>query len=384
MTADVGSAAAGERPGVAADAKSAAADGGPGGDPGRGRVLVAMSGGVDSSVAAARLLEAGREVVGATMKLWGGPSDTGCCSVADVDDARWVADRLGIEHHVFNFGDHFERHVVDPYVADHAAGRTPNPCVECNRHVKFDRFLRRADALGFDEIATGHHARVVFTPSGPRLARGADRAKDQSYVLHMLGPPVLARLLLPVGETTKDEVRAEARARGLVTAAKPDSQDVCFITSAAGRRAFLGDRIPLRPGRVVDAAGLQRGRVDAVELVTVGQRRGLGPSGDGSPRYALDVDAESRTVTVGARADLERDRTPLESWDWTDGPVAGPVRVQTSAHGTPADARIVEAPNGPGFVAWDRPHRLVAPGQSVVAYIGDMVVGGGIAARPGR
>lgn len=385
MTADAGSAAAGERPGVAADAKSEAADGGPGGDPGWGRVLVAMSGGVDSSVAAARLLEAGREVVGATMKLWGGPSDTGCCSVADVDDARWVADRLGIEHHVFNFGDHFERHVVDPYVADHAAGRTPNPCVECNRHVKFDRFLRRADALGFDEIATGHHARVVPTPSGPRLARGADRAKDQSYVLHMLGPPVLARLLLPVGETTKDEVRAEARARGLVTAAKPDSQDVCFITSAAGRRAFLGDRIPLRPGRVVDAAGRQRGGVDAVELVTVGQRRGLGPSGDGSPRYVLDVDAESRTVTVGARADLERDRTPLESWVWVAGPVNSPVQVQTSAHGTPADARIVEAPNGPGgFVAWDRPHRLVAPGQSVVAYSGDMVVGGGIAARPGR
>ena len=385
MTADAGSAAAGERPGVAADAKSTAADGGPGSDPGRGRVLVAMSGGVDSSVAAARLLEAGREVVGATMKLWGGPSDTGCCSVADVDDARWVADRLGIEHHVFNFGDHFERHVVDPYVADHAAGRTPNPCVECNRHVKFDRFLRRADALGFDEIATGHHARVVSTPSGPRLARGADRAKDQSYVLHMLGPSVLARLLLPVGETTKDEVRAEARARGLVTAAKPDSQDVCFITSAAGRRAFLGDRIPLRPGRVVDADGRQRGGVDAVELVTVGQRRGLGPSGDGSPRYVLDVDAESRTVTVGARADLERDRTPLESWDWVAGPMAGPVQVQTSAHGTPAGARIVEPPSRPGgFVAWDQPHRLVAPGQSVVAYIGDMVVGGGIAARLGR
>ena len=386
MTADARPAAAGEGPEATADVGSAPASGGLGADPGRGRVLVAMSGGVDSSVAAARLLDAGREVVGVTMKLWGGPSDTGCCSVADVDDARWVADRLGIEHHVFNFGDHFEHRVVDPYVADHAAGRTPNPCVECNRHVKFDRLLRRADALGFDEVATGHHARVVSTPSGPRLVRGADRAKDQSYVLHMLAPPVLARLLLPVGETTKDEVRAEARARGLVTAAKPDSQDVCFITSAAGRRAFLGDRIPLRPGRVMDAAGRQRGRVDAVELVTVGQRRGLGPSGDGVPRYVLDVDAESLTVTVGARADLERHRTPLESWDWTDGPVAGPaqVQVQTSAHGTPADARIEEAPDRPGWVvAWDRPHRIVAPGQSVVAYVGDMVVGGGIAARPG-
>lgn len=383
MTADAKSARPGDGSGMAA-AGSAPVGGGPGAAPPRGRVMVAMSGGVDSSVAAARLLDAGREVVGVTMKLWGGPSDTGCCSVADVDDARWVADRLGIEHHVFNFGDHFERHVVDPYVADHAAGRTPNPCVECNRHVKFDRLLGRADALGFDEVATGHHARVVPGPRGPRLARGADRAKDQSYVLHMLGPPVLARLLLPVGETTKDEVRAEARARGLVTAAKPDSQDVCFITSAAGRLAFLGDRIPLRPGRVVDAAGHQRGRVDAVELVTVGQRRGLGPSGDGSPRYALDVDPESRTVTVGTKADLERDRTPLESWDWVDGPVAGPVQVQTSAHGTPAGARIAAASAGfEGVVAWERPHRLVAPGQSVVAYVGDVVVGGGIAARPG-
>ncbi len=344
------------------------------------RVLVAMSGGVDSSVAAARLLDAGYEVVGATMKLWGGPSDSGCCSVSDVDDARWVADRLGIEHHVFNFGGHFQRHVVDPYVADHGAGRTPNPCIECNRHVKFDRLLRRADALGFETVATGHHARIVATPRGPRLARGADRRKDQSYVLYMLGLPVLARLLLPVGETTKDEVRREARARGLATAAKPDSQDVCFITSAAGRRAFLGDRIPLHPGRIVDTSDRPRGTVDAVELVTVGQRRGLGPSGDGIPRYVLDVDPGSRTVTVGSRAELDRDRTPLESWEWVDGPVRGRVGVQTSAHGTSARACIEEGIGG-ATVRWDRPHRIVAAGQSVVAFADDVVVGGGIAGR---
>ena len=343
------------------------------------RVLVAMSGGVDSSVAAARLLEAGYDIAGVTMKLWGGPSDTGCCSVSDVDDARWVADQLGIEHHVFNFGDDFERHVVAPYVADHAAGRTPNPCVECNRHIKFRRLLRRADALGFDVVATGHHARIVVGAGGPRLARGVDEAKDQSYVLHMLDAAVLWRLLLPVGETTKDEVRREAEARGLVTAAKPDSQDVCFITASAGRRKFLSERIPVRPGRLVDAAGQEVGAVEALELVTVGQRRGLGAAGGGSPRYVLDVDAVSSTVTVGSRAELDCEVTPLEDWRWTHEPVDGPVLVQTSAHGV-AEAATID-PAG-SVVRWTESRRRVAPGQSVVAYLSDIVVGGGTAARP--
>ncbi len=221
------------------------------------RVLVAMSGGVDSSVAAALLLEAGHEVVGVTLKLWGGESDRGCCSVADVDDARSVARRLGIDHHVFNFGDDFEAHVVAPYVEAHAAGRTPNPCIECNRHLKFDRLLRRADALGFDAVATGHHARVV----DDRVARGADAAKDQSYVLHMLGPDQLRRIRFPVGEMTKDQVRDHAARLGLATADKPDSQDVCFITATGGRETFLGSRIPMRPGTVVDRSGAPVGTV---------------------------------------------------------------------------------------------------------------------------
>ena len=347
----------------------------------RPKVLVAMSGGVDSSVAAARLLEAGFDIAGVTMKLWGGPSDTGCCSVSDVDDARWVADQLGIEHHVFNFGDDFERDVVAPYVADHAAGRTPNPCVECNRHLKFDRLLRRSEALGFDMVATGHHARIVGTADGARIARGADPAKDQSYVLHMLDEPVLARLLLPVGETTKDEVRRQAEARGLVTAAKPDSQDVCFITASAGRRTFLGQRIPLRTGRVVDTAGRPVGTVEALELVTVGQRRGLGSAGGGPPLYVLDVDAGAGTVTVGGRDDLDCTATPLEDWRWAGGPVEGTVAVQTSAHGRTTPA-TVDADGGQ--VLWSEPRRAVAPGQSVVAYRGDVVVGGGTAGRPVR
>ena len=345
----------------------------------RPRVLVAMSGGVDSSVAAALLQEAGYRVAGVTMKLWGGPSDTGCCSVSDVDDARWVADQLGIEHHVFNFGDDFETHVVAPYVADHAAGRTPNPCVECNRHLKFSRLLHRAEALGFDMVATGHHARIVGTPGGRRIARGVDAAKDQSYVLHMLDEPVLAKLLLPVGEMTKDEVRRQARRRGLVTAAKPDSQDVCFITASAGRRSFLGSRIPLRPARVVDTAGQPVGTVDALELVTVGQRRGLGAAGGGPPLYALDVDAPAATVTVGGRAQLDGTVTPLEDWSWAGGPADGQLEVQTSAHARTGLATV--DPDG-SSVNWVEPRRAVAPGQSIVAYQGDIVVGGGTAARP--
>src|SRR4051812_44772935 len=282
------------------------------------RVLLAMSGGVDSSVAASLLLEQGHEVMGATMKLWGGDSDTGCCSVADVDDARRVAQQLGIVHHVFSFGDDFNARVVDPYVSAHAAGLTPNPCVECNRHIKFDRFLQRASQLGFEAVATGHHARVVQDASTGRwrLRRGADPAQDQSYVLHMLGQSQLARTLLPVGELTKAEVRAEAARLALRTAAKAESQDVCFITRSAGRSAFLGARIPLHPGRMVDLDGRPVGEVEAVELVTVGQRRGLGTGGDGARRYALDVDVSGRTVTVGSLDDLSTDTVRLTACTW--------------------------------------------------------------------
>ena len=338
------------------------------------RVLVAMSGGVDSSVAAALLLEQGHEVAGVTLKLWGGASDSGCCSVADVEDARRVAQQLGIDHWVFGFTDDFDARVVEPYVAAHAAGRTPNPCVECNRHLKFGRLLHRAEQLGFDAVATGHHARLGHGAGGrARLYRGADRAKDQSYVLHVVGTDELARCLFPVGDLTKAEVRERAHALGLRTADKPDSQDVCFVTATGGRTAFLGDRIALRPGRVVDASGAEVGRVDAVELVTVGQRRGLG-GGGGGRRYALSVDTATATVVAGSLDQLLTDTIEVEDLTWRDGPVPGSVEVQCSAHGRAVEGRVLGS-----TVHLAERQRRVAPGQSVVLYRGDEVVGGGIA-----
>ncbi len=342
------------------------------------RVLVAMSGGVDSSVAAALLADQGHEVVGVTMKLWGGESDSGCCSVSDVDDARRVADHLGIEHHVFNFGEDFTADVVDPYVAAHAAGRTPNPCIECNRHLKFDRLLARAEVLGFDHVATGHHARLGTGPDGrTHLRRGADAAKDQSYVLYVVAGPVLDRVSFPIGGMTKDDVRAEATRLGLRTATKPDSQDVCFITSTDGRRGFLADRIDYTPGRIVDPSGAVVGHVDAVELVTIGQRRGLDVGGYGTPRYAVDVDVAAATVTIGDAAALETDHVELGSVVWAHDPVAGPVVAQCSAHGAEHPAVVEPAAEGVR-VRFDTAQRRLAPGQSVVLYRDDLVVGGGI------
>ena len=345
------------------------------------KVLVAMSGGVDSSVAAARLVDAGHDVVGVTMKLWGGESDTGCCSVSDVDDARRVAQQLGIAHHTWTFSEDFDRHVVAPYVDAHRRGVTPNPCIECNRHLKFDRLLRRAESVGVDAVATGHHARIVRRPDGGlRLARGADAAKDQSYVLYVLGQAELARTLLPVGDMTKHEVRAEADRRGLRTADKPDSQDVCFITSAGGRRGFLTGRIGLRPGRVVDAGG-DVGRVEAVELVTIGQRRGLGLPGGGAPRYVVDVDLPSATVRVGPEDQLRCDGVELERVVWAGGRRRGPVTAQCAAHGRPRGAHVEPVGDDGARVAFERPERRVAAGQSVVLYEGFEVVAGGIVAQ---
>jgi tRNA-specific 2-thiouridylase len=355
------------------------------------KVLVAMSGGVDSSVAAALLCQQGHEVVGVTMRLWGGDSDTGCCSVADVDDARRVAQQLGIDHLVFNFTEDFDAHVVTPYVQAHAAGSTPNPCIECNRHLKFDRLSQRARLLGFDAVATGHHARIVCGAHGPELRRGADRAKDQSYVVHMLDRAELAYTLFPVGSITKAEVRRLASELGLRTADKPDSQDVCFITSGhadrSGREVFLGDRIPLRSATVVDTAGAVVGQVEALELVTLGQRRGLGIAGGGPRRFVVDIDHDQATVVIGDDSLLLRDTMTVVSPTWTGAAFeAGRphrVLVQCSAHGEPRVATVTVADDTlSAEVVWQDPQRVVSPGQSVVFYAidDDQVHGGGTAA----
>ncbi len=351
------------------------------------RVLVAMSGGVDSSVAAALLVERGHDVVGATLKLWGGASDSGCCSVADVEDARRVAQQLGIDHHVFNLTEDFDHHVVSPYIAEHARGRTPNPCIECNRSLKFDRLLGRAERLGFDRLATGHHARVTGSDEVRRLRRGADPLKDQSYVLSMLGQDALARVLFPVGEMTKEKVREQAHRLGLRTATKPDSQDVCFIGSAEGRQGFLSGRLELHQAEVVDTEGRRAGSVEAVELVTVGQRRGMGHGSDGKRRYVTEVDVVSRRVTVGSAAEVLRASVVLagHSLTWVDRPLDTGERAvaQVSAHGRPVPCTVEAGARLDVVVRFDDPQRPVAPGQTVALYDAldpDVVVGAGIAA----
>ncbi len=355
------------------------------------QVLVAMSGGVDSSVAAALLAEQGHEVVGATLKLWGGPSSSGCCSAADVQDARRVAASLGIDHYVFSDTEVFDEMVVRPYVESHVAGATPNPCIACNLHLKFGLLLERATRLGFDALATGHHARIEARPSGARLMRGVDAAKDQSYVLAPLAQSVLERILLPVGELTKREVRDKAARLDLCTAAKPDSQDVCFVAPGGGRVRFLADRMALHEGELVDAeSGEVVGSVDALELVTPGQRRGLGAGPGGTRRYALQVDVSARKVLVGDVSRARASRVALSDLRWCAAPPEGPARVlaQASAHGPALPGALVLGTPGwraPGsnvtcdaVLTYDDRQRLVAPGQTVAFYdpaSPDLVIG---------
>jgi tRNA-specific 2-thiouridylase len=335
------------------------------------KVLVAMSGGVDSSVAAALLIEQGHEVVGATLKLWGGVSDSGCCSVADVDDARRVAQMLGIDHHVFNYTEEFERHVVRPFVEGHAAGRSPNPCIECNRHIKFDLLFERAARLGFDAVATGHHAQVVERDGQHLLVRGADDQKDQSYVLGYLVEEQLAVLMLPIGNMNKADVRVEAERLGLRTWDKPDSQDVCFIEASKGREVFLRSRIELTPAKIVDRkTGEVLGETPVAELMTVGQRRGVLPGRDGERRYVASVDIAAQRIEVGRLDEILISTILLDeaSLTFSHGELADAteVLVQCSAHGRVQMATLRH--DARWSLELHTPSRPVAAGQSVVMY----------------
>ena len=354
------------------------------------RVLVAMSGGVDSSVAAARMVDAGHDVVGVHLALSATPGtlrtgSRGCCSKEDAGDARRVADILDIPFYVWDFADKFKEDVIDDFVSSYARGETPNPCVRCNERIKFSALSARALALGFDAVATGHYARL----SEGRLRRAVDSDKDQSYVLGVLTAEQLRHALFPIGDTPKPQIREEAARRGLAVADKPDSHDICFIPSG-DTRAFLGSRIGVRRGTVVDAGGTVLAEHDGVHGFTIGQRKGLGiagPGADGRPRYVTSIDAETATVHVGAVADLEVWTLTGEKPVFTSGAVLrGPVEcvVQVRAHGGIADA-VAEVRDGNLVADLRSPLHGVAPGQTMVLYRpdaeGDEVVASATIAR---
>ncbi len=352
-----------------------------------------MSGGVDSSVAAARMVDAGHDVVGVHLALSRAPGtlrtgSRGCCSKEDASDARRVADVLGIPFYVWDFADKFEAGVIDDFVSSYARGETPNPCVRCNQRIKFSALSAKALALGFDTVATGHYARL----SGGRLRRAVDREKDQSYVLAVLTAEQLRHAVFPIGDTAKPRIRAEAARRGLAVADKPDSHDICFIPSG-NTRAFLGERIGVRRGTVVDADGAVLAGHDGVHGFTVGQRKGLGiagPGPDGRPRYVTAIDADTATVRVGEAADLDVHeligRAPVFT---SEAAPSGPIEcaVQVRAHGEMVGV-IAELIDGKLVVRLRSALRGVACGQTLVLYRpdpdGDEVLGSATIADTGR
>jgi tRNA-specific 2-thiouridylase len=357
------------------------------------RVLAAMSGGVDSAVAAARAAEAGHDVTGIHLALSRNPSSyrtgaRGCCTLEDARDARRAADVIGIPFYVWDMAERFHDAVVQDFVDEYARGNTPNPCLRCNEKIKFAAVLDRAVALGFDAVCTGHHARLEPAPDGSgliRLARSADAAKDQSYVLAVLRPDQLRRAMFPLGASTKDQVRKEAAARGLGVADKPDSHDVCFIADG-DTRGFLRTQLGRAPGDIVDADGAVLGRHDGSYGFTIGQRKGLGldrPAADGRPRFVLSIEPVSRTVTVGPAEALDVLEIEARGPVWSGcQPPSGPVDclVQLRAHGEVHPAVFV--PEGDGVrVTLREPARGVAPGQAAVFYDGEVVLGSATISR---
>ncbi len=337
--------------------------------------VVALSGGVDSATAAGLLVEAGQRVVGITMRLYdaaGSSASIGgrCCGPRDVEDARRVAAHLGIPFYVADYSDEFRARVMDDFVDEYAHGRTPNPCVRCNQHIKFTPLLKRARALGADSLATGHYARIV----DGRLARARDEQKDQSYFLFNMPRQALPFVRFPLGEFTKDEVRAHARRLGLPNADKAESQEICFVPDG-DYASFVSRHQPIEGGEIVDVAGRTLGRHDGVHHFTVGQRRGLGVAA-AQPSYVLSVDALTRKVTVGGAASLDKKTIAVEDVSWIPAqPMRARVQIRHRHQARPAWLR----PLGESAVEveFDEAERAPAPGQAAVFYDGDVVLGGG-------
>jgi tRNA-specific 2-thiouridylase len=344
-------------------------------------VVVAMSGGVDSSTAAGLLCEAGHEVIGLAMKTHaeGDGGSRACCTPEDMRDARRVADHLGIRFYVLNYEELFREEVILPFARAYREGRTPNPCVACNDRVKFRTLLARAELLGADRLATGHYARVG---PGPSLERGVDARKDQSYFLYKLGPAQLERVLFPVGGLTKDEVRAQARRLGLPVAEKSESQEICFVGSEG--YAATVERLCGEPehGVIVDGAGHVLGRHDGVHHFTLGQRRGLRLASS-APLYVTDIDPALARVVVGTRDDLATSEVELVDFAWTSGPPApgDQVLVQQRYREKARPARVETLEEGRARIHFDPPAPRGAPGQAAVVYAGDRVLGGGTITR---
>lgn len=355
----------------------------------KGSVMLGMSGGVDSSAAAAVLLEQGYDVVGVTMQIWPDKSEDrqqvegGCCSLSAVDDARRVADRLGIPYYVLNFKDVFQQKVIDYFNQEYLRGRTPNPCIACNRFVKFEAMLQKAVSMGLDYVATGHYARVGFDETSGRylLKKSATAAKDQTYALYTMTQEQLSRTLFPIGDFTKDRVRELARELGLSVASKPDSQEICFVEdNDYGRYISENTDADIKPGYFVDRDGKRLGMHKGIIHYTVGQRKGLGIA-FGKPMFVITVRPEDNTVVLGDENEVFSQVLTASDINYISiaelkGEMKVTAKIRYSAR--EAGAVIRPMPEGRISVLFDEPQRAITPGQSVVFYNGDVIVGGGV------
>ena len=349
------------------------------------RVLAALSGGVDSAVAAARMVEQGHDVTGVHLALQSNPKETregsrGCCSLDDSRDARRAADVLGIPFYVLGMAEEFEQDVVADFLAEYQSGHTPNPCLRCNEKIKFAALLKRALAMGFDAVCTGHYARIVEGAAGPELHRGVDPRKDQSYVLGVMESWQVAHALFPIGDTEKPEIRKEAEQRGLLVANKPDSHDICFIPDG-DTAGYLSKRLPVADGEIVElSTGQVVGSHRGAMLYTIGQRHGLAigtPAADGRPRYVVRTDVANNRVYVGSEEELSVTRVSGDRPTWTGAPAqAGEILgFQWRAHGLEVPVTVETVSSGEVSLRLAQPIRAVAAGQQAVLYAGERVVG---------